>query len=243
MADCGFFSWGPGDTFRASVFAINDEARVCRGARITARILDQQLQKVHEDSWSTDVPASGHAGEAHEIQWPIPANLPEGYFFLELTLATGDGSRLSRRAYWLRSLHSLADPAARRQWQAQPVLEPLTQTGPWLRPQIEQLPTALRSHANFRQKNKKEAELILTVENTGTRVAYPVSIELLPDIYSALWTDNYFWLAPGETATLQGIVRLDMQGLDPITNPAVAQRSDLSLRVSAWNAPAVILHL
>jgi hypothetical protein len=119
----------------------------------------------------------------------------------------------------------------------------LTQTGPWLRPQIEQLPTALRSHANFRQKNKKEAELILTVENTGTRVAYPVSIELLPDIYSALWTDNYFWLAPGETATLQGIVRLDMQGLDPITNPAVAQRSDLSLRVSAWNAPAVILHL
>jgi hypothetical protein len=36
-------------------------------------------------------------------------------------------------------------------------------------------------------------------------------------------------------------VRLDMAGLDPITNPPVANRADLRVRISAWNAPLIEL--
>jgi len=50
---------------------------------------------------------------------------------------------------------------------------------------------------------------------------------------------NFFWLAPGEAVNIEGVVRLDMSWLDPITNPRVAAPSDLTLSVSAWNAPAV----
>ena len=32
MADAGFFSWGPGDTFRASVFALNDAPQISKEA-------------------------------------------------------------------------------------------------------------------------------------------------------------------------------------------------------------------
>ena len=71
--------------------------------------------------------------------------------------------------------------------------------------------------------------------------AYPLRIELEPDTYSTLWEDNYFWLAPGETITIQGTVRLDMSGLDPITNPPAAKKRDLVVRVSAWNAAPIEL--
>jgi len=74
------------------------------------------------------------------------------------------------------------------------------------------------------------------VRNTGSKPAYPVELNVGPDTYSALWSDNYFWLAPGESVVVEGTVRMDMTGLDPVTNPTVAKPSELRLSVSAWNA-------
>jgi beta-mannosidase len=161
--------------------------------------------------------------------------------FFELSLRDPQGVLVSQRVYWLRILHMLADPEARRRWQAGPVLEPLTQTGPWLKPQVAALATSVRGTAKFEPRSAKEAGLTVTVTNAGKLPAYPVQVQLEPDLYSVLWSDNYFWLAPGETATLQGTVRLDMAGLDPITRPRVASRNDLFLRISAWNARAIEL--
>jgi len=123
------------------------------------------------------------------------------------------------------------------------VAEPLTQTGPWLRPQIEASATALQAAAKVDHLSQKEIEVSVTIENQGKIPAYPVRLHLLPDFYSVLWSDNYFWLAAGEKATIRGTVRVDMKGLDPITKPPVASRGDLRIRVSAWNAPATELHL
>jgi hypothetical protein len=198
---------------------------------------------VFQDQWAADVPPNNRSSEAHEIHWPILANIPEGYFFLELTLTDHTGARLSRRLYWLRVLQILADPAFRKQWQAGPVAEPLTKTGPWLRPQVEKIRTKLQGHTEIKKLSGNEAEVVLTVQNIGKVPAYPLSVEILPDVYSAVWTDNYFWLAPGETASLEGTVRLNMKGLDPIAKPPIASLSDLTLRISSWNAEAVDLSL
>jgi beta-mannosidase len=243
MADTGFFSWGPGDTFRASVFAVNDRLEILKSATVTARIYDHTMREVHQDKWSTDVPAAGYASATHEVTWPIPPDMSEGYFFLELALV-GDGEKqLSRRAYWLRVLKSLADPQTRKQWQAAPVAEPPTQTGPWLRPQVEACATTLQGKAQIEARSACEAEITVSVENTGRLAAYPVALQLIPDVYSVLWTDNYFWLAPGEKVSVRGTARLDMKGLDPISNPPIPRNADLSIRLSAWNAGASQLQL
>ena len=84
-----------------------------------------------------------------------------------------------------------------------------------------------------------ELRLTVNVKNTGANPAYPVQLAVEPDTYSVLWSDNYFWLAPGESVTVEGTVRLDMTGLDPITNPRIATASDLTLSVSAWNAASL----
>lgn len=241
MADTGFFSWGPGDTFKASVFALNDGEQSIKDGCIQVRIFDQEMGIAHDEKWSAVVPPNGLASEARVVSWPIPANTAEGYLFLELSLTDAQGKLISRRVYWLRILKMLADPEARKRWQAAPVPEPLTQTGPWLKPQVEARPTSLGVTAKIEGHSRKEAELSVTVENTGKVPAYPVRIELHPDVYSVLWTDNYFWLAPGETAALRGTVRLDMSGLDPITKPLIASRSDLLIRVSSWNAQGIEL--
>lgn len=241
MADTGFFSWGPGDTFTASVFALNDTEQSIRGTRIRARLFDRELRVAHEQQWTVDIPPNGRASDSQRFSWQIPANTSEGYLFFEVTLSDAAGNRVSRRMYWLRILKFLADPEQRKRWQAGPVPEQLNTTGPWLMPQVQATATSLRAVAKFASQSQKEATVAVTVDNAGNVPAYPVRIELHPETCSVVWDDNFFWLAPGESAMLRGTVRLDMSGLDPIANPPVAHRADLLFRVSAWNAAVVEL--
>jgi beta-mannosidase len=236
MANTNFFSWGPGSTFHASVFAVNEGVKNLSGAKITARILDRQMTPVFTEQWQQTIPAGGAKSENRALSWRIPSDTPESYFFLEVTLSTADGHRISRRAYWLRILNSLKDPEALGKWQSKASAEIMSTNGPWLKPQIEGLGTNLSARIVRSDVEGPELHLSVLVRNSGNKPAYPVKLAVEPSTYSALWTDNYFWLAPGESTTIEGTVRLDMSGLDPITNPRVAAPSDLKLSVSAWNA-------
>lgn len=239
MADTGFFSWGPGEKFQASVFAVNDGPAKLGGARVIVRILDRHMRQMREARWALDVPAGGHQSDAHDVTWHIPADTPESYFFLEVILDGPNGARLSRQVYWIRVLKELADPVARRKWQSKPVPEPLCKSGPWLKPQIAALPTVLLAQGEFKQKSATEAEVTATIHNVGKKHAFPVRLAVLPDTYSVIWSDNYFWLPAGETATVTGTVRLDMAGIDLLTHPPVPKTTALTVEVSAWNASPV----
>jgi beta-mannosidase len=236
MANTNYFSWAPGETFHASVFAVNDGDQSLRNAQIAARFLNAAMKPVRNDNWVITIPANGAKSESHEVGWLIPVDTVESYFFLEVTMTAADGRRLSQRAYCLRVLNSLSDLAVRRKWEAGPVGEPLTKTGPWLKPQIQGVPTVVSARVVDSRVADHELWLTVDVRNTGPNPAYPVHLAIGPDTYSVIWSDNYFWLAPGDSASIKGIVRLDMTGLDPITNPRVVTPSELTLFISAWNA-------
>lgn len=238
LARTYWFSWGPGDTFHATVCAVNDTAKPLDKATMSARVLDRAMKPVASQSWPVTVPAAGPHSETRDITWAIPVETPDSYFFLEVTLADSAGKRLSQQAYWMRVVQSLADPEARKQWQSKPSVDAMCKTGPWLKPQVEGLPTSLEAKILSARSAGPEAEIRLVVRNTGSHPAFPVSVKIAPDVYSNLWDENYFWLPPGESRELTGLVRLDMKGLDPIMNPPVAKLEDLQVEVSAWNAPA-----
>jgi hypothetical protein len=70
----------------------------------------------------------------------------------------------------------------------------------------------------------------------------PVQYALMKAGRATLWTDNFFWLAPGEKFTVNGVARLDMTGLDPFSVSRPAD-SKFAVRVSSWNSPALELQL
>lgn len=235
VANTNWFSWGPGDTFKASVWAINDGPVPIKGAKITARVLDPSMKQVASKSWSLTIPANGYRSEGAEIAWPIPSDSSESCFFLEVTLSGPIGDWLSQQVHWMRVLKSLADPEARRAWQAKPSTDPICKTGPWLKPQMESLPTSISATLMSAKRQGADALVTIEVRNTGKLPAFPVRIAVEPDACSSLWSDNFFWLAPGEKRRITGVVRVDMTGLDPVTNPAIP--SEIAVNVSAWNAP------
>jgi len=238
MANTNFFTWGPGSMFHASVFAVNDEERPLIGARIAARILDGQMNPVSTQEWNLTVPAGGIRSGSRQLSWHIPDKMPSGFFFLELTMTDADGRRLSRRAYWLRVLESLADPAALAKWQSKASAETMSEHGPWLKSQIEGDRTKISARIVSEKPAGPDLQIAVLVKNEGTKPAYPVRLTVKPDAFSVLWSDDYFWLAPGESAIIGGTVRVDMTGLDPMSTSPIIAPHDLVLSVSSWNANA-----
>ena len=225
-----WFSIAPGKDFHASVYAINSGDRPIRDAKIVATIRDAKMQSVLRDEWATDAPAGGSAGKAHEITWAVPADTPKAFYFLELTMMSSRKKQLSQQVYYFR-VHSEAAQA-------------MTKAGPWLKPQLEGVPTTISAAIKeVRLLSPVETEVTVEVVNSGLNPAYPVALDIKPATYSVIWSDNYFWLRPGERITLRGLVRCDMTGLDLMTHPKKAELADLALQISAWNANTVALPL
>jgi beta-mannosidase len=234
MANLHSLTWAPGDTFVASVYGVNDGLQAIKGAHVLARFLDGKMRPILVRDWVTELPAIGMRSAARNVTSPIPAEMPPSYLFLDLTLTSANGERLSRRAYWIRVVSLPKDRATRDKQLSAP--DPLVKSGPWLKTEIEEAPTEIATEILGCDRVGPEARLRLTIKNTGPNPAYPVRLTIEPDSYSVLWTDNYFWLDPGESVSLQATIRLDMTGLDPLLNPKVAEISDLAFKVSAWNA-------
>src|ERR1035438_5881504 len=160
--------------------------------------------------------------------------MPPTFLFLHLTLTSENGKRLSSRAYWIRVDNLPRDPATRDKQLS--TADMIVKSGPWLKSEIEAAPTEITTEILGCDQVGPEARLRLKIKNTGTVPAFPVSLTIEPDWYSAIWTDNYFWLDPGDSVSLQATIRMDMTWLDPLLNPKVAAISDLMLKVAAWNA-------
>ncbi|MHB1000295.1 MAG: glycoside hydrolase family 2 protein [Armatimonadota bacterium] len=224
-----WFSIAPGKEFNASVCALNNKISV-KNARITAKILGPKMQTILEDKWTVDLPADGYPGNSHDITWAIPSDTPKAFYFLELTMSNSKGKQLSQQVYYFR-VHS-EEPRA------------ITKSGPWLEPQMANSPTTISAAIKeVRQLSAKEAVVVVDITNTGPNPAFPVDLRILPDTYSVIWSDNFFWLRSGEHVTVQGLVRCDMTGLDLMTQPKVAKLSDLTLEINAWNSNTLKLVL
>jgi len=234
MANLHSLSWAPGDTFVASVYGVNDGLQEIKGAHVLARILDGKMRPILTRDWETRIPAAGMRSEPRDISLPIPADMPPTYLLLDLRLNSAKGDRLSSRTYWIRVDNLPKDPAARERQLSS--VDIVVKSGPWLKTEIEEAPTEIATEILGCDQVGPEARLRLIIKNTGSNPTYPVRLTIEPDWYSVLWTDNYFWLDPGESVSLQATIRLNMKGLDPLLSPKVAAISDLALRVSAWNA-------
>ncbi|MEI6916401.1 MAG: hypothetical protein WCL39_14795, partial [Armatimonadota bacterium] len=99
VANTNWFFWGPGDTFKASIWALSDGVKPIKGAKVTARFFDRSFNVAKTWNWSLDIPAGGYRSGSKDLAWPIAADTPESYFWLEVTMTTADGRRLSRQIY------------------------------------------------------------------------------------------------------------------------------------------------
>ncbi|WP_328885697.1 discoidin domain-containing protein [Streptomyces sp. NBC_00316] len=169
------------DPVKWQVIAVNHTAADLRGATVTARLYDLSGRQLGKGR-STRVDVA-RAGTTKAFTAEFGADLP-ALHLLRLTLEDARGREVSRNTYWrYRETADLQGLNKAKQVR-------LTGLTTWVK------------------RSGERREMSAVIRNTGSAVAAMVRLSLLADrhgprVLPTLYSDNYLWLLPGESRTVQ----------------------------------------
>ncbi len=202
-----------------SIAVVNDLRQPFQGLKVTAEVLDLNLSSRFSQTAVLDV---AEDGVARAFVIPSIPDLSTTYF-LRLRLSDAAGRLVSSNFYWLSTREDELD-WNKTKWYYTP-----TKSHADLRALAHLPPTRLAVTSRV-EATGAEGTSRVTVENTGTALAFQVRLKLTDgtggaDILPVYWEDNYFALLPGEKRELT--VSYPVPKAAPV------------VEAEAWNAAAV----
>jgi exo-1,4-beta-D-glucosaminidase len=200
-----------------SVVVVDDRHQAAAGLKVTARLLDLELNERFNRSEVVDVPADG---VVRAFTLPEPADLGPTYF-VRLDLHDAAGRAVDSNFYWLSTKPDVMQ-WEKNDWFHVPVTAHADLTA------LARLPGARLSLSTRRgEATSGGREAVVRVRNEGRTLAFQVRLKLVrggKEVLPVLWEDNYFALLPGEARE----VRVSYA---PGDGPAAVE-------AQAWNGPS-----
>jgi exo-1,4-beta-D-glucosaminidase len=181
-----------------SVAVVNGTQSAQNGLKVVAKVYDLATTEKFAREANVDVAADG---VARSFAIPEPAGISTTYF-LSLQLYSASGQPLSRNFYWLSTQPDVLNfektewyytpQSAYADFSALQTLAPATVKASW----------------KPAKGTDREAEYRVTLENTGSGLAFLVRLRLVKggnaaEILPVFWDDNYISLLPGERREVQ----------------------------------------
>lgn len=231
-------TYTPGEEVEMPIWILSEAHRPdLKGVRVKARLFGPDLSRRQEwKEWAPmDVPGWPTPIPGPALRFQVPQDARRAFFFVLVELENAEGQLLARNVYPFRCPPQLEDEAFRKQYRAKPGRAFVLDQGPWLRPQLEKLPTQLALRVLRAEKEEfGRLRLDVEVQNTGNRPAVMTTVQPT-DLTPAVAEDGFFWLDPGQSRRLW--IRLRLQPGGPVPDPASRRQGTLALRATAWNAP------
>jgi exo-1,4-beta-D-glucosaminidase len=204
-----------------TIVVVNDLQRAYKGLKVSAQVFDANLKPGFSQEATVDVAADG---VARAFAVPAPTGATRAYF-LRLTLSdpsSGAEQPISTNFYWLSTKPDVLD-WAQTKWYYTPTKSHADLT------ELAKLPPT-RLAIVARPDPADAGRRIVTVENTGTSLAFQVHLKLVDEqtseeLLPVFWDDNYFALMPGE--------KRDIRVSHARTQDQDARR--LVVEAEAWN--------
>ncbi len=184
-----------------TVAIVNGKQEALKSLKVVAKIYDTSMKERFSNETAADVPADA-VTKAFTVA--EPAGITPTYF-LNLRLFSASGELLSRNFYWLSKKPDVPD-FSKTEW----YYTPLTEYADFAA--LRDLPKAIVSAAMAVSDEANETVARITVENTGSGLAFLVRLRLLkgkdgPEILPVFFDDNYISLLPGEKREITVHVR------------------------------------
>ena len=175
-----------------SVAIVNGEEKELKGLKVVAKIYDTSMKERYSHEATADVATDG-VTRAFDVAEPQGITTT---YFLNLQLFSPSRKLLSRNFYWLSTKPDVPD-FSKSEW----YVTPLSQYADF--DALQSLPAASVKASMEFSESGAEPTAHVTVENTGTGLAFLVRLRLLKgkdgaEILPVFWEDNYISLLPGE---------------------------------------------
>jgi beta-mannosidase len=178
----------PGELFRAKLFIANEKLEKINNAAVKLRLYDCGLELLESFEKPCTVQADSVTSCGY-FQWKVPRDMNDGVLFLCVDLIAPDGTLLSRSQYCPR----VGSSEGRM---------PYLEKGPWIA-DVQNIATELKASLLKKEGSEGAGHLWIKVENTGPHPAFQVSLGMPGNEEFVTYSDNYFWLEPGETREVE----------------------------------------
>lgn len=221
--------FSPGE--QVALQAAVTHAETAAASRLTLRVhvLDDGFTPLWTRTETVNLAPGPSVAKLHLGAWAIPADYRDRYFFIVAELRQG-AVLISRSVYHPRSLSLLSGKEMLASFRKAPKEWPELPNGPWLKPQVARHTTSLTLAVLGEERGADgRSRTRVRVVNSGKAPAYPVRLDISGARRSFFATDNFFWLAPGESRELT---------IETLWRDARDQ-GVWNAEVSAWNAVPV----
>lgn len=231
-----YLTYVPGEEVEMPLWILSEARQPERkGVRVKVRLYGPDLTVRQEwaDLAPVDVPSGSKAVRGPGIRMRVPEDAGRAFFFVVVELADAAGQGLARNVYPLRCPPQLEDETFRTTYRSKPSRAFVLDSGPWLRPQLEKLPTKLSAQVLKVEKEEfGRVRVWMELRNTGERPAVMTTVRPT-DLTAHVAEDGFFWVEPGESRSLW--VRLRLAPGGPVPSPASSRQGPLTLQATAWN--------
>jgi hypothetical protein len=220
------FDWADGEKFQAAVHVANDTIETMPGGKVTATIYGSDLNEVWTKDFNFGSIGPDERRELGAVETVINPAVSKP-FLLAVAMRDNQGKLISDRWYWYNYRQKTAavqelEKLEARKFTPEKIKEAYKAYAELPPSRLHALPrTNLAAVA--RSEGGKN---VLSIRNTGDRVAFNVLIENFPDGYTDFLDDNSFSLRPGEERLVGYELGEGMKLPDTV-------------RVRAWNADAI----
>jgi beta-mannosidase len=227
MVDLPELMWAKGEEVPIRVRVLRAAPTSLRGARVSVEISNHGFVPCWKKEQAISVSSGPSVAKVDLGKFRIPNAFEDHFFFIVTELKDGTGALISRSVYWPRCLKSMEDPQFRAAYRGSPQPALTFQRGPWLKQEASAVRTSLKIKLlSARKLSDARMQIQVRATNEGSVPAFmtDINIEGARRCFGA--SDNFFWLAPGESKKLN---------IEVLWRDAVPK--DASVTLSAWNAP------
>lgn len=223
--------WAPGEKLGVETRLINGNYSTQQG-KISVVIFDDTFKQL----WKKEQAVSAQTGPSVTSlkfeSFQIPNDYRDRFLIAVTEFRDNSGKLVSRSVYFPRVLVQMENPVFFEKYTKEPIPWISLEKGPWLKSTLAQTTAQLSAKIqNHKVVAEDRSRITVRVVNEGKTPAAMTRLDITGTKRAFFASDNYFWLAPGETRD----ITMDILWREPAT------RNQAQVNVFAWNAEAVTL--
>lgn len=225
--------WAPGEkiSLRSKITHADDESLP---GTVSVTVYDDKFKVLWTQKRTTDIASGTSVAQTDFDEFSIPDSYADRYLFVLTELKNAEGDLVSRSVYYPRVLKQMEDQQFHDKYVNEPVPWPTLDKGPWLKPTVAETNTKLESKiVDEKMISSDEAQVEMKVTNTGRIPAFMVKLDIVGIKRAFFATDNYFWLAPGESKN----ITVNILWRESTENKKI------TLNTEAWNSKKQMIKL
>ena len=220
--------WGAGEQI-GFAGKITHAGTVAFAGKISVAVYDDTFNPLWNNGVSVNVSGGPSVTLANLGEYQIPLGYRDRFLFVVAELHNSNGELISRSLYYPRVLKQMEDQVFHDKYVTEPIPWITLDKGPWLKPAVAKTQAKLSAEIlENKSISTDRSQIKIKITNTGKVPAFMTNIDIVGVKRTFYATDNYFWLAPGESREIKVNVHFRM----------AQTGTKVLLNVGAWNSKA-----